>query len=195
MGKNQASMKSQKAVSQTEGTTSAKILRQEGSQRGWNKITRMNGDARHQGSDCVDIMLVYPLTGDPRLWGSEWKLKKVTQMSLAKEREAEEATQGWHSLPELSAEATQNGPKNRVEKTRTMANSLSHGKNWNQEGWGRGNVYSKLWPSPNYSPFTLFLTLTSSVWSLCSNLSRPLVIMTCQWHLRFPHLWSKSHRN
>lgn len=57
-------------------------------------------------------------------------------------RQADEATQGRRSLPELNEEATQNGPKNRVEKTRTMANSLSHGKSWNQVG--RGSICPKL---------------------------------------------------
>lgn len=42
MRKNQAGMRSQEAVSQTEGTTGAKVLRQEGSQGGWNKINREN---------------------------------------------------------------------------------------------------------------------------------------------------------
>lgn len=36
-------MESQEAVSQTEGT-SAKVLRQEGSQRGWNKIYKANDE-------------------------------------------------------------------------------------------------------------------------------------------------------
>lgn len=35
-------MENQEAVSQTERTTSAKVLRQEGSQRGWNKIYKTN---------------------------------------------------------------------------------------------------------------------------------------------------------
>lgn len=69
-------------------------------------------------------------------------------------RQADEATQGWRSLPELNEEATQNGPKNRVEKTRTMANSLSHGKSWNQVG--RGSICPKLWPSPKLFPFHPF---------------------------------------
>lgn len=41
-------MKSQEAVSQTE-ETNAKVLRQEGSQRGWTKSTkRKTEDARYQ---------------------------------------------------------------------------------------------------------------------------------------------------
>lgn len=37
-------MESQEAVSQTEGTTNAKVLRQEGSQRGSNKIYKANDE-------------------------------------------------------------------------------------------------------------------------------------------------------
>lgn len=66
MRKKEAGMRSQEAVPQTEGTTSAKVLRKEGSQRGWNKITSINGDAKHQEPDCVDIMFVYPLQRRPQ---------------------------------------------------------------------------------------------------------------------------------
>lgn len=60
-------MKSQEAMDQTEGT-SARVLRQERSQRGWNKINKaMTGDARHQGPECIDIMHIYPFTGEPRI--------------------------------------------------------------------------------------------------------------------------------
>jgi hypothetical protein len=40
MKRNQAGMKNQEVVSQTEGTTSAKVLRQEGSHRGLKKTNR-----------------------------------------------------------------------------------------------------------------------------------------------------------